>query len=244
MSSFSSHYRDWLKVADTALPQNIFGYLTQASLAPFRADPFTIVPYDDPKEIAKCGKIGEKSFLPGKLPEREGPRPDMITFMAPNRQVSQLTGDDMHQVMDSCDGSTHQLILKQLLLAAVAEIAAKHSVHVVVRTSVLEKAGEALLIADHIATPHSIAAKTKREIAHVHAGAGSGEYSMHMCLSPVDCKEVITKKWGERMTLAGSFVPHEYLIIYTPRTKEEVEVVKSIVNAAVLFMTGDPEDTK
>ncbi|PMD35294.1 hypothetical protein L207DRAFT_587605 [Hyaloscypha variabilis F] len=228
MSSFSSHYRDWLKVADTALPQNIFGYLTQASLAPFRADPFTIVPYDDPKEIAKCGKIGEKSFLPGKLPEREGPRPDMITFMAPNRQVSQLTGDDMHQ----------------LLLAAVAEIAAKHSVHVVVRTSVLEKAGEALLIADHIATPHSIAAKTKREIAHVHAGAGSGEYSMHMCLSPVDCKEVITKKWGERMTLAGSFVPHEYLIIYTPRTKEEVEVVKSIVNAAVLFMTGDPEDTK
>jgi hypothetical protein len=145
--------------------------------------------------------------------------------------------------MDSCDGSTHQLILKQLLLAAVAEIAAKHSAHVVVRTSVLEKAGEALLIADHIATPHSIAAKTKREIAHVHAGAGSGEYSMHMCLSPVDCKEVIMKKWGERMTLAGSFVPHEYLIIYTPRTKEEVEVVKSIVNAAVLFMTGDPEDT-
>jgi hypothetical protein len=126
-------------------------------------------------------------------------------------------------------------------LTAVAELANKHSAHVVVRTSVLEKSGEALLIADHIATPHAIARKTKREIAHVHAGVGSGEYSMHMCLSPVDCKEVVTKKWGERMTLAGSFVPHEYLIVYTPRTKEELEIVKTIVNAAILFMTGAAE---
>ena len=94
------------------------------------------------------------------------------------------------------------------------------------------------MIADNISTPHSIAKATKREIAHVHTGVGSGDYSMHMCLSPTDCKEVITKNWGERMTLAGSLVPNEYLIIYTPRTKEEVEVVKSIVEAAILFMTG------
>ncbi|KAH8791967.1 hypothetical protein BGZ57DRAFT_558350 [Hyaloscypha finlandica] len=226
MSSFFSNYRDWLKVADTALPQNIFGYLLQHSLGPFRADPFTILPYDDPKEIAKCGKNGTQSFLQGNLPEREGPRPEIIKFMAPHRQTSQLTGDDMHQ----------------LLLTAVEEIAVKHSAHVVVRTSVLEKSGEALLLADHITTPHSICGKTKREIAHVHAGVGSGEYSMHMCLSPMDCKEVITKKWGERMTLAGVFVPHEYLIIYTPRTKDELEVVKSIVTAAVFFMTGAQEN--
>ncbi|KAH8803796.1 hypothetical protein F5882DRAFT_139903 [Hyaloscypha sp. PMI_1271] len=226
MSNFFSNYRDWLKVADTALPQNIFGYLLQHSLGPFRADPFTILPYDDPKEIAKCGKNGTQSFLQGNLPEREGPRPEIIKFMAPHRQTSQLTGDDMHQ----------------LLLTAVEEIAVKHSAHVVVRTSVLEKSGEALLLADHITTPHSICGKTKREIAHVHAGVGSGEYSMHMCLSPMDCKEVITKKWGERMTLAGVFVPHEYLIIYTPRTKDELEVVKSIVTAAVFFMTGAQEN--
>jgi len=101
MGSFSSNYREWLKVADTALPQNILGYLTQYSLGPFRSDPFTTLPYDDPKEIAKCGKNGKKSFLPEKLPEREGPRPEMIQFMAPNRQISQLTGDDMHQVLFS-----------------------------------------------------------------------------------------------------------------------------------------------
>lgn len=40
------------------------------------------------------------------------------------------------------------------------------------------------------------------------------------------------------MTLAGSFMPHEYLIIYTPRSEEEVAVVKSIVAAAIQFMAG------
>ena len=110
MANFLSNYRDWLKVADTALPQNIFGYLTQSSLAPFRSDPFTTIPYDDLKEIAKCGKNGKKSFLPEKLPEREGPRPEMIPYMAPNRQLSQLTGDDMHQVLILYSVPTHLLI--------------------------------------------------------------------------------------------------------------------------------------
>ena len=57
----------------------------------------------------------------------------------------------------------------------------------------MEKSGDALLIADGIPTPHDIAKKTKREIAHVHAEVGRGDFSMHLCLSPSDCKEVITK---------------------------------------------------
>jgi hypothetical protein len=126
---------------------------------------------------------------------------------------------------------------------AVDELAAKYSAHVVVRTSVLEISGDALLTANGIAT-HEITKKTKREIAHVHAGVGSGDYSKHMCLSPSNCKGVITKQWGERMTLAGTLVPNEYLIVYTPRTKEEVDVVKGIVNAAILFMTVDLELTE
>lgn len=72
----------------------------------------------------------------------------------------------------------------------------------------------------------------------MHTGIGSGEYSLHLTLSPTDCKEVITKRWGERMTLAGTLMPQEYLIVYTPRTKEEVAVVKDIVAASIAFMTG------
>jgi hypothetical protein len=115
---------------------------------------------------------------------------------------------------------------------------------VVVKTSVLEKSGDALFLADSIAIPHEIAKKMKREIAHVHTGVGSGDYSIHTCLAPTDCKEVITKKWGERMTLAGTLVPQEYLLIYTPRTEEEVAVVKGIVNAAIVFMMGARDSTE
>jgi len=123
----------------------------------------------------------------------------------------------------------------------MAELATKHSKHVVVKTSVLEKAGDALLLNDNIATAHTIAKNMKREIAHVHAGIGSGEFSIHTALSPLDCKKVIEAKWGERMTLAGTLMPQEYLIIYTPRTKEELEVVKSIVEGAIRFMAGGLE---
>ncbi len=95
---FLSNYYDWLKVADTALPRNIIGYLIQVCLSPLRSDPFTILPYDHPKEIAKSGHDVGTSFLPGPLIERDGPRPKTSRWMAPHRQVTQLTGDDMHKV--------------------------------------------------------------------------------------------------------------------------------------------------
>jgi len=91
-------YRAWLKVADTALPQNVFGYLLQIFLSPLRAKPFDTTSYDNPKEQAKGGEAGKKSFLSDALTERDGPRPEMLKFMAPHRQSSQLTGEDMHQV--------------------------------------------------------------------------------------------------------------------------------------------------
>jgi hypothetical protein len=65
----------------------------------------------------------------------------------------------------------------------------------------MEKSADALLIADGIAAPHEIAKKTKREIAHVHAEVGRGDFSLHLCLSPSDCKEVITKQWGREWAL-------------------------------------------
>ncbi len=95
---FLENYQEWLKVADTALPRNIIGYLTQLCLGPLRSDPFTLLPYDHPKEIAKCGHEVGTSFLPGELPEREGLRPEISRWMAPHRQITQLSGDDMHKV--------------------------------------------------------------------------------------------------------------------------------------------------
>jgi hypothetical protein len=81
-NSLSADRDAWLKVADTALPRNIIGYLIQICLSPLNANPFTLLPYNDPKEVAKCERgIGTKSFLLGKLPEREGPRPEISKFL-------------------------------------------------------------------------------------------------------------------------------------------------------------------
>ncbi|TVY78225.1 hypothetical protein LSUE1_G005607 [Lachnellula suecica] len=207
-------YHAWLKIADAALPRNFLGYLIQLCLRPLRTDPFATAPYSFPSEIAKCGH--SPPFLSNTLPEREGPRPQMVKWMAPHRQISQLTGEEMHTLLED----------------SINSLATQYSSHTLTKTSVLEKEGPALF---SIATPHAIAAATKREIVHVHRG---GDFSLHLCLSPADCKEVIVKKWGERLTLAGTLMPHEYLLVYTPRTREEVAVVKGIVEAAILFMTG------
>jgi hypothetical protein len=102
-------YHAWLNVADTALPQNIVGYLVQLGLSPLRASPFATAPYNDPEEIAKCGEVGKKSFLRDELPER-GVRPSIVKWMAPHRQSSQLTGEDMHKVYSSAPIQTPLLM--------------------------------------------------------------------------------------------------------------------------------------
>ncbi len=108
---FLSDYHEWLKICDTALPQNMIGYFISLGLEPFRADPFTTAPYDNTLEITKCG--GEtKSFFRDPLPERSGPPPDICKWMAPNRQVSQLTSDDAHKVRYPLSHSRYH-ILKQ-----------------------------------------------------------------------------------------------------------------------------------
>lgn len=79
----------------------------------------------------------------------------------------------------------------------------------------------------------------KREIAHVHTEGKNVDYSMHAVLSPQDCKEVIEKGWGEKMTLAGTLkMPAEYLMIYAARSETELKVVRDILEAAIGFMTG------
>lgn len=96
-------YHEWLKVADTALPQNLLGYLIQACLSPLRARPFSTSPYDNAREVTKCGKYGMQSFLSNSLPERQGGRPEILRWMAPHRQTSQFAGDEMHRVGRSPD---------------------------------------------------------------------------------------------------------------------------------------------
>lgn len=125
------------------------------------------------------------------------------------------------------------------------DLARIYSNHIILTTSALEKHGDALLISDKVPTPHLPARKTKREIAHVHTEGKNIDYSMHVVLSSKDCKEVIEKGWGERMSLAGTLkMPAQYLMIYAPRSESELKIVRDILEAAIRFMTGATRPVK
>lgn len=74
--------------------------------------------------------------------------------------------------------------------------------------------------------------RARRELVHVHGTDMSG----HLCLSLADAKEVLEKKWGERQRLSGSrLIPLGYVLLYIPRTLEEVEVYLRIIEAGIEY---------
>lgn len=60
---------------------------------------------------------------------------------------------------------------------------------------------------------------------------------MHLALSCPDADEVLVKGWGEYHPLAGmnARVPPCLMMIYAPRTQEEIAVTMSILKASYLF---------
>jgi len=64
-----------------------------------------------------------------------------------------------------------------------------------------------------------------------------------MTLHPEDIKTVLEARWGERHPLArggwcSRFVPKEFVMIYAPRSKLEVDTVMEIIKAGVGWISG------
>lgn len=71
-----------------------------------------------------------------------------------------------------------------------------------------------------------------KEIAHAHPA----DCSLHVWMSQADAKTVVEAGWGERFPLV--FVDKGWIMVYAPRTMEEVKVVEEIVKAAVGWICG------
>jgi hypothetical protein len=66
-------------------------------------------------------------------------------------------------------------------------------------------------------------------------------------------KRVIESGWGQRFPLAGTSlfrnltfgrlptIPLEYILVYAPRTEEEIRTVMTIVKASVQYVTGEKD---
>ncbi|KAF2767951.1 hypothetical protein EJ03DRAFT_252046, partial [Teratosphaeria nubilosa] len=204
-------WSDWLaflSLGPGGTPATILGFLRVELLSLFALHD----PYKPGPTPARF--VGKPGCLV-KLPKREAPRP-CTRGIAPHRQVTQKASPEVFE-----------------RLRAKIEEMGRSEQGLEIETSCFEKHGTGLFAA----------MPAKRtcggEIVHAHPSDGS----MHMTLHPVDAKEVLAAGWGERHPIARGgfferFVPGNFVMIYAPRSEEEVEIVLKIVRAGVWFVGG------
>jgi hypothetical protein len=73
------------------------------------------------------------------------------------------------------------------------------------------------------------------EFAHLHPPYDS---SLHLSLPKPWVGEVLEKGWGEPHPLAGNTIPDNYVMVYAPRTREEVDIVYEVVLLSYWWARG------
>ena len=207
-------YQDWVELGVGGIPHTLEGYRTLKELGKQMKDPF------DVNRIAgDIGKPGDiKSLV--DLPKREGQRPTVAPFAVPHRQINQHN-DTVIRVKqkkvfdDKVVNSNNSLIYK---------------------TSYLENNSPGIFLKDSASGNQTIVPISHAEVGHIHMFDGS----IHIILSPSDTKEVIEKGWGELHGLAGQGrAAKTYLMIYSPRNEQELQITKIILEAAVKYATNN-----
>lgn len=211
-------------------PYNVVGWLVANMLRPLSREQLSISPYHNTTLYLQ----DQPGHLPQSFPQRRGrSRPTIGPHPVPQRQLNQLPDAAIRQ----------KLIARFHALGKVAQ----EKKLVEIKQSLLERHHSALFVSSS-SQWHPVAQQTRGEIAHVHA---EKDGSVHVVLSPEDCKMVIQKGWGQRhafsgvemlQKMAGFSLPVNYILVYAPRDEEEVEISMMIVKAAVRFMTGSQED--
>ena len=177
------------------------------------------------------------------LPRRSGSRPQCQSCL-PHAQMTDQTPDEIFNVLVERATS---------LLQKDAETGRSHVS--------MPSTFPAFHLRGRAAMPQE-ARMMRREFAHIHkkyldedhpivaAAAqrgqpwqsyqGGGQGSMHMCLSLKDAAAVISAGWGEPHILAGTEMggmklARGLVLVYAPRTLEEVETVLKILSASLAF---------
>ncbi|KAL2867556.1 uncharacterized protein BJX67DRAFT_387793 [Aspergillus lucknowensis] len=218
-------YQSFLALGPGGPPYNLLGWLlVKLVFNPFSREMFRTEIYE--RKI----DAGETSSLLEDLPKRQGERPKLGTFAAPQRQTDQWPSRE----------------IRDKLRAEYSAFLTRNA-HLVDRVpSTLERYTDAAHVGAHIPlTP--VGRQMKREICHLH---GTSDHSLHVTLAPADCKRVIESGWGQRFPLSGSSllrnitfgrvaaIPNEYVYIYAPRDGEEIQTVIRILGAGVQYVTG------
>jgi len=202
-------YTSFIALGPGGTPATIGGYL-RVKLLSFFALRNPYEPGPTPKSL-----LGTGGHL-RKLPRRNGTRP-VTKGIAPHRQMTQRASQQHYNLLESkINRMGHE------------------TERLVIDTSCFEKHSTGLF--SRIPSRRTC----RGEICHAHPSDGS----MHMTLHPEDAKIVLEAGWGERHPLARGgwferFVPAGFMMIYAPRSLEDVEVLMEIVEAAAWYVSGE-----
>jgi hypothetical protein len=197
-------YRNYLMLGPGGTPATFPGYL--------RINWFKLWALRDPFQPMTTEPTTEPSKgLLGRLPYRCGPRPT-VAGIAPQRQIDQPGSKECY------------LALRDILI----HHGRKHKDIIGIGTSCFEKHGLGLF------GRFPFNNTCQGEICHVH----NSDFSLHLNLHPNDAKEVLQKGWGQRHPLARRGwlirmpVPRQFVMIYSPRSLDELQIVCKIIEAA------------
>lgn len=208
-------YQSWVAIGVGGLPHTLEGFRTLQSLNKKLRNPLDIS-----QLVAKMGATGDIKTLKD-LPKRPGARPTIAPFAIPHRQT------DQH----------NNTTIRQKQKALFNEVVAQNKSLVHFQKSYFEKHNDAVFLNDSTRGNQTVVTATHAEVGHLHPTDGS----MHFSLSPSDTKEVLEKGWGELHGLAGqiykpgSQLPSTYMMVYSPRTEDELVIIKKILEAAILY---------
>ncbi|MGI5286248.1 luciferase family protein [Nonomuraea polychroma] len=148
------------------------------------------------------------------LPARSGDRPRTGPSV-PHVQLSQRSPDEIREQLK-------QWMSTELPSTEIrpSEIAEPRSIAFFLAGGAVPPRGAVLL------PPRLIA-----EFAHIHVDG-----SLHLALSHEDQRELIDQGWGERHPLYSPTI--NVVMLYGPRTVEELEVAKGVVAASYRYATG------
>lgn len=147
------------------------------------------------------------------LPPRSGDRPRTGPAV-PHVQLSQNSPDGVRE------------LLKQWMT--------DHLHGAVIRPSEISEPGSLAFFLDGTLPPAGavlLPPRRNAEFVHVHTDG-----SLHLALSTEDQHDLVTKGWGERHPLYSSTI--NVVMLYGPRTDEELRVAKTVIMASYRYATG------
>jgi len=150
----------------------------------------------------------------GVLVQRAGPAPD-VTWSIPQQQVSQNAPADLQE----------RLLDFARVLPGVTVGPSRISV----------RGARALNLAEGTGGAEAFLVPSAREFAHLHP---AHDGSLHLALPPDHARDLVTKGWGRVHPLAGTRLAPGFVMVFGPRSDEELDTVAGILSMSHAYAAG------